>query len=96
MVNRTLIEGGDNINSKHEILRREQLLHRFVSFYVPGSGTKYSQVGQITIYCLDHLDHLDFSPPLRNVVQDLYTRSTDPTEEACPRSCRIHGSHPAT
>ena len=43
----------------------------------------------------DHdLDHLVPNMPLRDVVQDLY--STDPTQEACPRSCRLYGSHPAT
>ena len=42
----------------------------------------------------DHdLHHLDPNLPL-HVVQDLH--STDPTQEICAKSCRLHGSHPAT
>ena len=40
------------------------------------------------------LDHLDIHLPLWDVVRDLYT--TDPTQETCPRSCRLCGSRPAT
>ena len=48
------------------------------------------RVGQI-----DHdLDHLDPYLPFRHGAQDLH--STYPTQEARARSCRLHGSHPAT
>ena len=44
---------------------------------------------------IDHdLDDLVLLLPLWDVVQDLH--GTDPTREACTRSCRIDGSHQAT
>ena len=52
-----------------------------------------SNVGQIDQ--IDHdLDNLDPNLPLWHVVQDLC--SIDPTQEACPRSCRLYGFHSAT
>ena len=50
---------------------------------------------------LDHLDqiehdlhHLYPNLPLQDAVRDAY--STHPTQESCPRSCRLYGSRPAT
>ena len=43
---------------------------------------------------IDHdlpVDHVDPNLPLWDVVQDL--RNTDPTQESCPRSCRLYCSH---
>ena len=40
------------------------------------------------------LDHPDPNLPLIDYVRDLY--STDPTQETCPRSCRLYGYHPET
>ena len=53
-------------------------------------STHLGQIDQID----DDLDNLDPNLPLWDVVQDLH--STGPTQETCPRSCRLYGSHPAT
>ena len=40
------------------------------------------------------LDSLDPNLPLRYAVQGLY--GTDPSQETCPKPCRLHGSLSAT
>ena len=45
------------------------------------------------IICLQ-IVHLDPNLPSLGIVQDLW--SLDPTRQTLPRSCMIHGSHPAT
>ena len=58
------------------------------------SGRTVAHVGQTDQ--IDHdLDHLYLNLPFWDALRDLY--STDPTQEACPRSSRfLYGSHPAT
>ena len=55
-----------------------------------------SHVGQITIYVDHDLDHLD--PKLPSLwyylVQDMC--SAYPTQDTCPRWCKLYGSHAAT
>ena len=62
------------------------------AIYIALSVENSSHVGQIDH--TDHLDHLAPNLPLWYVMKDLYT--TDPTQEVCPRLCRLHGYHPAT
>ena len=51
-------------------------------------------VGQITIYALYYVHHLDPNLSFWGDVQGLYI--TDPTQATCPRACRMCGCYPGT
>ena len=69
-----------------------------ISKYLMYRRNRYIDIFNVSKYCTrwtDHyLDHLDPNLLLWYALQDLY--STDQTQDACPRSSRLYGSHPST